>query len=92
MFKDNNQVYGAKKIAAVIRSQDETVNDQFFYNIMKYMNLKNIRITSKNSIYVTGADRIFLNKNSTLMDPIKYGQVILHILDIIIGFITFVLL
>ena len=36
-----------KKIAAVLRSQGETVSDQFVSNIMRDMNLKSIRTTSK---------------------------------------------
>ena len=38
VFEENNQVYGAKKIAAVLRSQGETVSDQFVSNIMRDMN------------------------------------------------------
>lgn len=47
LFEDNHQVYGAQKIAAILRSQGETVSDRFVSSIMKDMNLKSIRTTSK---------------------------------------------
>lgn len=47
IFEENNQIFGAKKIAAVLRQRGEIVSDKVVMSLMREMNLTSIRTNSK---------------------------------------------
>lgn len=47
IFEENNQIFGARKIAAVLRNNGEQVSDKYVRVLMNEMNLSNIRTNSK---------------------------------------------
>ncbi len=47
IFEENNQIFGARKIAAVLRNNGEQVSDKYVRKLMVEMNLNSIRTNSK---------------------------------------------
>ena len=47
IFEENNQIFGARKIAAVLRNNGEQVSDKYVRVLMNEMNLSSIRTNSK---------------------------------------------
>lgn len=47
IFEENNQIFGARKIAAVLRNNGEQVSDKYVRKLMVEMNLNSIRTSSK---------------------------------------------
>ena len=47
IFEENNQIFGARKIAAVLRNNGEQVSDKYVRKLMNEMNLNSIRTNSK---------------------------------------------
>lgn len=47
IFEDNNQIFGAKKIRAILTEQGEAVSDKMVANLMAEMNLTSIRTDAK---------------------------------------------
>lgn len=69
IFEENNQIFGAKKNAAVLRQQGEIVSDKIVMSLMREMNLTSIRTNSKSEYIKDKRKQNILKQQFSAVSP-----------------------
>lgn len=69
IFEEYNQIFGARKIAAVLRNNGEQVSDKYVRKLMNEMNLNSIRTTSKKEYLKDKRKRNILRQQFNVNKP-----------------------
>ena len=90
IFDENNQIFGAAKITAVLKSEGIKTSKKMVSTLMRDMGLVSIRQSAKNYMRMKDANtKITLTKNLTQISQTRYGLVMLPISNIMKTLITF---
>ena len=69
IFEENNQIFGARKIAAVLKNNGEQVSDKYVRKLMVEMNLNSIRTNSKKEYLKDKCKRNILKQQFNVDKP-----------------------
>lgn len=75
IFDESNQIYGAKKICAILRGEGERINEAYVSRIMKEMGISSIRASSKKISQKMATDTKRANKLQQRFDVTTPNQV-----------------